>query len=215
MEDMLPAGSEIGINLFGFTNRTPTFAFAIPNRDPELPFLEKITQTQGIHTSDLQIAKLPGLLYRLDNKKIADSIGFEELIVLERDGTTYLFDELLSAQNYLKEISSDPVGESRRDPKMRELLENVRQPSQFQTVISNDFFHFILDQEIELIPKNYQFAEELTACLTKLNEQTKPMVICAGMHDQQWFLEAYATSDAALILDTVLLGIAIHKFMGF
>jgi hypothetical protein len=66
------------------------------------------------------------------------------------------------------------------------------------------------------IPHTLEFRQELEKFLTQVGTQTKPMAISAGFSpdDHEWFLEAYAESNTALVIDTTILVIAIHRFLG-
>ncbi|MDX9754654.1 MAG: hypothetical protein RBU29_11860, partial [bacterium] len=196
LAEMVPAGSSVGMNMFGFYNGNPTIAFALPNGNPAQPFLDLIKNTPGIEQNEIDIAKLPAKEYRFPSQSPWAAQGLDQMLTVQRDGTTYIFDEIHAAQKYLQNLAQDTQDQTRRDSKLRAMIEEVQHPAQFQTILANDFFLFLLDQEKMNIPQTLEFRQELEKFLTQVGTQTKPMAISAGFSpdDHVWFLEAYAES---------------------
>lgn len=215
LEDMLPPESTVGVNVFGFKSGVPAMTFALPNLDPSKPFLKRVKEAKDTRTAKTEIAKIPGIMYSFPKDSPTAKAGLLQLLTLERDGVTYLFDEELTAKNYLGETVSDPEGKLRRDIVIREWVDRVKKPAQVQIILSKDFFQFILDQEKSLIPDSQALKPEMVKLADEISTFSEPMVLSAGYVQNEWFLEAYSSSNPSLVIDVALTGLAIRRYMGF
>ena len=211
---LFPPKHIVGVNLFGFHNGMPSLALLFPNTDSGSDIIKQLQKSSFLESSNTEVAKIPGTLFKFGNNPMFHLLGLTQLIALERDANTYLFDEEESAKNYFGEINSDPAGKNRRSLGMRALLKQVRAPAQLEGVISQDLFSQIVEMEKNRIPKNAEFAKELTDLLNEIQTFVKPMPFSAGFRDKEWFLDTYVASHTAQLVDTTLLGIAIYRMMG-
>ncbi|MFB3788169.1 MAG: hypothetical protein ACE15F_17550 [bacterium] len=212
---LFPPGKEIGVNFFGFYADSPALAVAIPTLDinptPQqrleaLPFLEK---------EAIEVALIPGALYRFRDTPYTQFLGLQELLVLERDAVAYLFDAREAARNYLEEKEHKDAPRDTRSKRTRSLLEHVRTPAQIQLVINEDFYKYVLNQEKKRIPGDFPYKDDLFSLLDELLDHTKPMAASGGWADSTWFLETYTESETALLLNTSLMILALSRFLGY
>jgi hypothetical protein len=208
MSEFIPRGETIGLNIFGFYNDAPTLTLAFPGIDSNQSALKQLAAMPSVTSSSVEIAMLPGASYKFEDNPMNQMLGFEELLMIERDAITYLFDAREAAQNYLTNKDND------RSNEMRDLLDEVKTPAHLETVFSKDLFRFILDTEKEEIPGDFPHKETLEALFDELAANTKPMSLSAGLDEQVWFMETYTEDELALLVDTGLLLWAVHKFMG-
>ncbi|MEW6236736.1 MAG: hypothetical protein AB1656_15235 [Candidatus Omnitrophota bacterium] len=215
LSQWFPAGKEIGFNLFGFVNGTPTMAMAFPELDPQKSFLSQFSKMPFVQTSEIELAMLPGKRFQIGDNPMPPMLPLNNLYAVERDGITYVFDAEEAAKNYLGEAASDPAGAARRSKEMRLLLKDVRSPAQIQTVISSDFFLYILKQEEDRLPGDEESKKDFSALTTAAADLVKPMALSAGVQEKEWFLETYAAPELSHLVDSVLLGLAVYRFMGY
>lgn len=208
-------GSLVGFNLFGFYNNLPTMALAFPGMSPEDSFLQKLKLMPFIQTSELELALLPATRYEIGQGKMAEFLPINELLAVERDAITYIFDAEEAAKNYLGEMTSDPQGAERRSAEFRNLFEKVRTPAQIRAVISKDYFLYLLNQEGANLQDDSQLKEQYELLINKIAPHIKPLVLSAGYEKEEWFMETYAEPEISHFVDTVLLGWVIYRFMGY
>ncbi len=208
-------GSLVGFNLFGFYNNLPSMALAFPGMIPEESFLQKLKQMPFIQTSNLELALLPATRYKIGQGRIDEFLPINELLAVERDAITYIFDAEEAAKNYLGEITSDPQGADRRSAEFRNLFEKVRTPAQIRAVISKDYFLYLLNQETANLPDESQLKEQFELLISKIAPHITPLVLSAGYENEEWFMDTYAQPEISHLVDTVLLGWAIYRFMGY
>jgi hypothetical protein len=208
--DMMPAGHTVGFNFFGFYNGVPSMAFALPDVDPEGDFLQRVRDSQRVTKEPIEIANLPGMVYDFAGPVNSQPVNFNELLVIERDGITYLFDGKTPARHYLA-----PESAPEREAALRELVTRVKNPAQVKAVLSEDLFQFLLEQEIEKIPDGLSHKQEIADFLKEFSNHLAPMAVSAGIQENQWFLEGYSPSSKALLADSALLAIAIQGFLGY
>ncbi len=208
ISQLLPQGETIGLNIYGFYNDAPTLTMAFPGLNSDQSSLQQLASMPSVTSSSIEIAMLPGASYKFEDNPINQMLGFEELLLIERDAVTYLFDAREAAQNYLTNKDNT------RSTAMRDLLNEVKSPAQIETVFSKDFFRFILDTEKEEIPDDFTHKEDINALFDELAANSKPMSLSAGLDEQVWFMETYTEDELALWVDTGLLLWAAYKLMG-
>lgn len=206
---MFPAGGVVGLNVFGFFDGAPTLALAIPSMDSEEAPMKMLAALPQVSSSTLEVALLPATCFQLGENSEAQSSGLDELLLIERDAVTYLFDAPEAAKNYMQNQN-----QSERSKDIRSTLDKVKSPAQIEFVLSRDFFRFILDQEKTLAPSDFEHRDKLNSFLDELFESTRPMAISAGLDGQQWFMETYSEDQIAHWVDTGLLVWAMRRLSG-
>ncbi len=216
LSEWFPPGKQVGFNFFGFYNQTPSMTLAFPELEREDSFVQRLENLSFIQTSELEIARIPGMRFLVNAERAQPSfLPFNELIVVERDAVTYLFDAEAAAKNYMGEMNSDPEGLERRSPEVRDQLSQLDSDAQIQAVLAHDFFLYHLQREQTVLSQAMGSSAEVEAFFRAISEYIQPMALKAGFREEEWFLETCTESSLAQIVDTVLLGVAIYRFMGY
>ena len=149
----------IGVNFYGFYNGVPTLAILFPDLKQGESLFQKFERLKGIDSSSIEIAKIPGSLYRLENSFLNQLTGLEKLLLIERDARSYMFDQVDSARYYFGEM--DALNQnSIREQSIRENLKHLREPAQIMAVLTSDYFRFILNSELEQLPPELPFRDQ-------------------------------------------------------
>lgn len=215
LSELFPPGKEIGVNFFGFYDQSPALAIAIPSLDSSPLPQQRLQAMPFLEAEDIEVALLPGMLFRFRDTPFTRFLGLNELLVIERDAVTYLFDALEAARNYLGEKDLRAAARDTRSPAARGLLEHVRTPAQIEAVIHGDFYQYVLEQEKNRVPGDFPFKDDLNALLDDILNHTQPMAASAGWADPHWFLETYTESEAALLVNTGVMLLALYRFLGY
>ncbi len=211
---IIPKGKISGVNFFGFYDGAPALTLAFPDFDPENVLMQRLKNIPAIQPEKIDIAKIPATVYHFNESPISRMMNLDELLLIERDAVTYVFDSIDAARNYFGEIDADPEGKNRRDTELRSLLDQVRNPAQIEAVFSRDFFLQFLEWE-ESRYQDERFQEEIAALFQDIRPYVKPMAVSAGFSEQEFYAETYADSPVAHIIDTLLLGIAAYRSFGY
>ncbi|RJP19735.1 MAG: hypothetical protein C4527_26340 [Candidatus Omnitrophota bacterium] len=214
LSTMIPKGQITGVNFFGFYDGVPTLTLAFPECEIDNPFTQMLVNMPFVKTDEVEIAKIPATAYRFDDSPLTQVAKLHELLVVERDATTYIFDSVEAAKNYFGEENTDPAGKERRDKDIRLLRDHVRQPAQVEITFSKDLFLQILEMEQFRIEDEF-LQEEISALFDEIRPLLQPMALSAGFSEQEWFAETYSASQIAHLLDSLLLGFATYRTLGF
>ncbi len=214
LSELVPPNHVAALNLFGFQDGIPAVALVMPDVDPENSLVSRFKKYPSVETSDVEIAMIPGTRIGFGDNPMSRMLGLSELVSIERDAMTYLFDAETAARNYLGELSSDSDGEDRRSQAIRSLIDEVRSPAQIEAVFSKDLFRTILDQERDGMPKDFEHQEEFSALIDEVLKYIEPMALTAGAADGQWFLETYSETKTAHLIGSGLMLRALYRFMG-
>ncbi len=212
---LFPPGKEIGVNFFGFYEEAPAFAVAIPTLDVNPTPQQRLETLPFVEKEAVEVALIPGALYRFRDTPYTEFLGLHELLMVERDAVTYLFDAREAAKNYLEEKELQDAARDTRSKQTRSLLAHVRAPAQIEAVIHEDFFRYVLNQERKRIPEDFPYPDDLNALLDALQDHTRTMAASAGWSDSTWFLETYTESEAALLVNAGVTILALYRFLGY
>ncbi len=203
----------IGVNFYGFYNGVPTLAILFPDLKQGESLFQKFERLKGIDSSSIEIAKIPGSLYRLENSFLNQLTGLEKLLLIERDARSYMFDQVDSARYYFGEM--DALNQnSIREQSIRENLKHLREPAQIMAVLTSDYFRFILNSELEQLPPEVPFRDQLVDLVDELIPFAQPMVITAGVDEEEWFMETSSPDKVSHLIDTSILGLIGYRILG-
>ena len=176
-----PSGKVVGLNVFGFHGEQPAFAMIFPDLEQELPWVSRFGQMPMIQSSKIEIAKIPATQFALNQSPFGESMGLDELVFLERDAVTYLFDSTEAAKNYFGEIQSDPNTPPRVRDWSESLLQEVFTPAQMEGVISKDLFTQWLTLEKTRLADKPALQEEIANLTKDVEPFLEPMSFSGGL----------------------------------
>lgn len=202
---MFPQGSVTGLNLFGFYEGIPSLALRFAEMSEQKHWLQSLPTMSQITSNKIEITQIPAMHYQMKDSPYAKLLGRNELVVMERDAVTYVFDSPIAGKNYFGEINSDPSGKTRRNIIARNGLEQVEVQAQIKGVLTKDWFEQWLVMELKRYQKNPAIYHELEALQYDLQPLITPIHFSAGLREQEWFLDTHAQSADGHLVDLLLL----------
>ncbi|MBN2327521.1 MAG: hypothetical protein JXR73_10240 [Candidatus Omnitrophica bacterium] len=209
LSNLVQPGNVLGLNFFGFYDGSPTMAFAFPGLTPDQSPMKKLEAQAQVSSSTMEIAMLPAVQYRFENNPATSMLGVDDLLFLERDAVSYMFDVPEAAQYYMNHKDNP----ENRSIENRDYLKHIQNPAQIEIVMSKEFFQYIIDLEKDAVDQDSAYGESMASFWDELAEHVQPMVLTAGLHEQEWFMETYAPDPTGHWVDTGLLLWAINRFM--
>ncbi len=211
LSKLVPKGNTIGINFFGFSYGVPAMVMALPELASQDVLLNALAQKKNkINEEKIEIANLPGKFYQLPQ---SNPKGLHELLMIERDAVTYIFDQKMLAQHYLGELSDPSVVKSERPMKWRDRLEDVRSPAQIKLLATPEFFEYVMNQEKQQWKNNQEILQQYDRLIEELQPVFQPLAISAGLDNAEWFIEIQAEETNGHIIGTTLLGLGLSRFL--
>lgn len=210
---LIPQGRDVGINFFGLQDTAPSMTIATPDLDQETSFVGRLTMMPMVENLPVEIAMLPGSRYVLSESPMARNLRLDELVVIERDAITYLFDAEQAARYYFENRSDNVVGERSLSADLRRMLEAVRTPAQIEGILTPDMLQWILELEKSRFSSSSAAYSELQELSESLKAYMQPMAFSAGFEDEHWFLEAITPEDAGMTVDLAILLLGISRWL--
>lgn len=210
---MLPPGSVAGFNVFGFYQGQPALAMRFNETDTAPKWFEMLNTMPQVTSNEVKITQIPAKHYQFQNSPFAGILGRNDLVVMERDAVTYVFDSPLAGKNYFGEINSDPIGKTRRDIKVREGLQFVEDQAQIKGVLTKDWFSQWLLLETHRYKKNPKLRYELKQLSDDLQPYITSIHFSAGIREQEWFLDSHAPAADGHLVDLFLLSSMLRSFL--
>ncbi|MGC9328872.1 MAG: hypothetical protein ACP5I1_14650, partial [Candidatus Hinthialibacter sp.] len=198
LSDLVQPGNVVGLNFFGFYDGSPTMAFAFPGLTPDQSPIKKLEAQAQVSSSTTEIAMLPAVKFLFENHPAASVLGVDDVLFLERDAVSYMFD-IPEAAPYYMNYKDQPENRSIEN---RDYFEYVQNPAQIEIVMSQDFFRYIIDLEKDAIDQDSPYGESLLSLWDEIEKHVQPMVLTAGLNEQEWFMETYSPDPAGHWVDT-------------
>lgn len=211
--NIFPQGSVTGLNLFGFYEGIPTLALRFANIDEPDNWIESLKSMPQISTEHIEITNIPAVFYQMQQSPFANILGRDELVVMERDAVTYVFDSPVAGKNYFGELNNDPAGKMRRDIAVREGLQSVEEQAQIKGILTTDWFEQWLVMETKRYQKNPVISSELNALKNDLQPLIRPIHFSAGLREQEWFFDSHAATAEGHLVDLFLLSSMAQSFI--
>lgn len=194
--NMIPPGQPVALNLFTTTENLSAVAIRLPDFILEDSFIGRLKQMPFLQTETIELDRIPGYAFTLKGTPLAEGMGLDELVAIERDGNVYLFDSRVAATMYFE----------RPDPEAQNRIEAPYEttPAQIRGIITPEMLNTILDIEMNRLEEGHPAREEFVQMKATLEPKLKPVALQGGIQDNEWFLEFDSETEFGITAGTGL-----------